>query len=134
MVQHSLRTLTKQDHPQALDLLGYPDRPKVSVSELKLPAVVRVGETLNCAFNLTSSQDQKLLVALRVLFLKANGTLAPKVFTVSKAEFARGSVTALRKSVSFRPMTTRVMYPGTHRLEIVVNGQLQAGAGFELRD
>jgi len=132
MVRHSLRTLTKKDHVGALTLLGYPAAPEVGVAALSLPERVRVGETLNLSFDLKSMADQKLLVTLRLFFLKNNGRLAPKVFTISKAEFAAGSVNRLSKSVSFRPMTTRVLYPGTHRLEVVVNGQLQCSREFEL--
>lgn len=132
MVRHSLRTLTKKDHLPALSLLGYPTRPKVQISNLKIPGRIQAGDTLNCEFDLRAQVPQKLLVTLRVFFLKANGKQAPKVFTVTKADFQRDQCSTLSKKLSFRPMTTRVMYPGAHRIEVVVNGQTQIGQDFQL--
>ncbi len=132
MVRHSLRTLTKQDHIPALSLLGYPARPNVRIGNLKIPRRIQAGDTLNCEFDLEAKTAQKLLVTLRVFFLKANGKQAPKVFTVAKADFQRGQLSTLSKKLSFRPMTTRVMYPGPHRIEVVVNGQTQIGQDFQL--
>jgi 3-methyladenine DNA glycosylase AlkC len=132
MVRHSLRTLTKRDHAPALSLLGYSTEPKVQLSNLQVPSKIKVGDTLNCRFDLHSLVAQKLLVTLRVFFLKANGKQAPKVFTVTKAEFDSGQRSTLGKKLSFRPMTTRVMYPGAHRIEVVVNGQTQTGQDFQL--
>lgn len=134
MIRHALRTLTKRDHPAALELLGYPALPKITVDNLKLPETVRVGEAVDCRFDLTSHAKQKLLVVLRVYFLKANGKLAPKIFTVKKSDFARDERAMLRKKLSFRPMTTRVIYPGRHRIEVFVNGNFQTGADFQLRE
>lgn len=132
MVRHSLRTLTKKDHIPALSLLGYPARPQVQISNLKIPKSIQVGDTLNCEFDLSAQAPQKLLVTLRVFYLKANGKQAPKVFTVTKADFQRDQRSTLNKKLSFRPMTTRVMYPGAHRIEVVVNGQTQTGQDFQL--
>ena len=104
----------------------------MQLERLSVPARIAVGETLSCELELRSAAAQNLLVALRVHFRKANGTLAPKVFTVRKAPFARGERAQLRKAIAFRPMTTRVLYPGAHHLELVVNGRTLAEAPFEL--
>ncbi len=132
IVRHALRTLTKDNHLQALNLLGYPARPRVALEDLQVPERLAVGESLTCRFKLRSETRQKLLVTLRVHFLKANGKQAPKVFTVSKAELDEGEVVSLKKTVVFRPMTTRVLYPGSHRLEVVVNGKMLGEGSFEL--
>jgi hypothetical protein len=36
------------------------------------------------------------------------------------------------KSHAFRPMTTRVHYPGRHALQLQVNGVLSERAGFDV--
>ncbi len=132
ITRHALRTLAKRDEPQALELLGYPTTPDVRISKLRVPKRVAVGETLVYGFELTSNAQQNLLVTARIHFRKANGSLAPKVFTVKKAAFAPGETVTLEKKQPFRPMTTRVMYPGAHEIEIVVNGRSLAKAAFEL--
>jgi len=38
----------------------------------------------------------------------------------------------VQKSHTIKPITTRRYYPGAHRLEIQVNGQIVGGGGFEL--
>lgn len=38
----------------------------------------------------------------------------------------------LAKQISFRPMTTRVLYPGVQKAEVVINGQVFADVEFGL--
>jgi hypothetical protein len=39
----------------------------------------------------------------------------------------------LDKRHSLRPVTTRTLYPGTHRIELRINGKKVADAAFELQ-
>ena len=73
-----------------------------------------------------------MLVALHIYFLKANGKLAPKVFKVKDASVNDGERLTVLKRQPFKPITTRTLYPGVHRAELVVNGTVLAGADFEL--
>ena len=132
MTRHALRTLTRQDHPAALSMLGFPLQPEVSGLAVDMPGRVRVGDDVRCGVTFESGAAQKLLVALRVHFLKANGSWSPKVFTVSKADFGEREAVSLGKKLSFRPMTTRTLYPGAHRIEVMVNGRVEATQDFEL--
>jgi len=132
MVRHALRTLTRQHDPAAMALLGYPDKPAVDLETLDVPGAVAVGETLTCRIQLRSKRAQKLQVTLNVHFLKADGRQRPKVFTICKATFGAGEQLTLAKKIAFRPMTTRVLYPGGHRLELVVNGRTLGERAFEL--
>ena len=132
MVRHALRTLTKRDHMPALEMLGFARKPAVELSGLKSTRRVKVGESFECSFRLRSDKRQKLLITMRLHFLKANGTLAPKVFSLKKIEADEGEVVELTKRQPFRPLTTRVLYPGRHLAEIVVNGQVVAASEFEL--
>jgi hypothetical protein len=134
MVRHSLRTLIKRDDPSALALLGYPRQPRIRISNLQIADQVTVGDQLHCGVNIESAATQKLLVTLRVFFLKANGRHSSKVFTMAKADTTKGQILKLGKKISFRPMTTRTIYPGTHRVEVVVNGTTRHTHEFELVD
>jgi hypothetical protein len=67
-----------------------------------------------------------------VHYLKANGTLAPKVFKLAVADLEPGQTRRFRKAHAFRQMTTRVHYPGRHELQVQVNGVLSASTGFDV--
>lgn len=135
ITRHALRTLVKAGDPAALALLGY-GRPAVTVAALAVtPAVLPLGETLTISFSLQSEADepQPLVVDYVVHFVKANGRTAPKVFKLRPLTLpARGRET-ISKRHTIKPITTRRYYPGGHRVEIQVNGQVMAGAGFDLR-
>jgi hypothetical protein len=64
--------------------------------------------------------------------VRANGSTSPKVFKGWKLTLGPGEQRTLGKRHSLRPVTTRVLYPGPHRIELQVNGQTLAQADFEL--
>jgi 3-methyladenine DNA glycosylase AlkC len=133
VIRHALRTLVKKDHAGALELLGYPLQPAFRLSAIEVPAVARVGESIAYGCELHSDATQVLRVALRVYYQKANGTLAPRVFAVKDLQAAKGQTIAINKSISFKPITTRSLYPGKHQVELVVNGVARGRKDFVLQ-
>lgn len=135
IIGHASRTLIKRGHPEALALLGYPAGPALQVQNLKLekPAV-RLGEHLRFSFDVRSEADQpqNLMIDYVVYFMKANGKLAPKVFKLAKKKLKAGETLSFTKKHSFKPISTRVYYPGQHRLGIQINGQVLVEADFRL--
>jgi len=69
---------------------------------------------------------------LNIHFLKANGKHSAKRFLIRDGEFAEGEKLTIEKRQAFRPMTTRVLYPGTHYAELIVNGVTRGRCRFEL--
>ncbi len=134
MTRHALRTLLKRAYPPALEALGYAVPANVTVENVSASPTVDVGESFEWSCELVSAKKQRLLVALHIHFLKANGRLAPKVFNVRDAQLAKGQRLQIAKRQPFKPITTRVLYPGRHRAELVVNGAVVAEADFELID
>lgn len=132
MTRHALRTLVKRDSMAALELLGYPTEPKVRITDIRVTARVKVGEALEWQCSLRSLATQRLRVALRVHFLKANGRHNHKVFNVAELRLDDGDRVKLRKRLPLRPATTRTLYPGTHAAELVINGVTTARRSFEL--
>ena len=132
MIRHATRTLMKQGHPEALTLLGFEINPKIKIDDLVITERVLVGEVFNWQCKLISQTKQKLKITLRIHFLKANGSYTPKVFTVKDAECIAGQCITINKRHSFRPITTRALYPGRHYAELVVNGISFAKRAFEL--
>ena len=132
MTRHALRTLLKQSHPATLELLGYPTTPRFRVSAVSTTEDVMVGDAFVWRCTLTSLAAQKLKIALRIHFLKANGRHSTMVFTVKDAQLAKGERLHIDKRQAFKPITTRVLYPGTHFAELVVNGIASEKRKFEL--
>jgi 3-methyladenine DNA glycosylase AlkC len=131
MTRHALRTLVKADNKQALELLGYPSEPNFSLSDVSASESVAIGGALRWRGTLKSKARQKLKVSLRVHFLKASGGHSVKVFAVKELDAAEESF-LIEKKISFKPITTRTLYLGTHHVELVVNGKSRGRRSFEL--
>jgi hypothetical protein len=54
--------------------------------------------------------------------VKANGTTAPKVFKLSSITLSAKGTATLRTSLAFRQMSTRKHYPGSHAVDLLING------------
>lgn len=123
---HALRTLVKAGQPEALELLGYPKNPEIEVCNLSLePETVPMGEKVMLSFDIesTSDQPQNLMIDYVVYSLKANGTLTPKVWKLTKKTLLPGEVLHVTKVHSFAPVTTRKYYPGEHAIQPQINGR-----------
>lgn len=132
MTRHGLRTLLKQGHGASLEFLGYPARPDFSLSSVSLPSAIQVGGRLQWRGRITSKVKQNLKIGLSVYFLKADGSHSQKLFTVADRAAAKGEKIDIDKAIVFRPMSTRTLYPGTHHVELVVNGVRRCKKSFEL--
>ncbi len=134
LVRHALRTLVKNGSPRVWLLLGYTSNPEVEVllQLSKTQVAIWGSQEISVKMKSTCSTNQKLVVDFIVHHRKASGLLRPKVFKLRDIELpAKGSVTFIKK-VPFRLITTRRYYPGRHRIEIVVCGEVVAGEDFEL--
>ncbi len=133
LVAHGLRTLVKQGHPKALEVLGFEAGTKVVVDRLTVaPDPAAIGGRVRIEVDLRNpdSSPRAVLVDLRVHFVKANGALRPKVFKGATLELEPGATGRVRKTVSLAQHTTRTHYPGRHHVEALVNGALMGRAEF----
>ncbi len=133
VVRHAMRTLVGKDESRAMELLGYPSDPMFRVSGIEASTDVEVGADFEWRATLRSQAAQNLKVALRIHFLKANGSHSTKNFAIHDGPLARGEELEIRKRQSFAPRTTRPLYPGTHYAEVVVNGKTRGRRAFELK-
>jgi 3-methyladenine DNA glycosylase AlkC len=134
LVEHALRSAIKRAHPGALRLLGYGQKPSVSLDEVSFePARVRIGERVRMRFRLrsTSRRRQDLLVDLAVHFVKARGATA-KVFKIARVTLPPRARAELSTSVSLAVHTTRVPRPGRHLVDIIVNGVTMRAGSFDV--
>src|SRR5690606_32382290 len=124
----------KQGDREALEILGFQNEVAVEVRPLPFePAQVpRDGSVrLGLALSSTSHLPQELAVDLRVYFVKAGGKVSPKVFKLKEITLEPGQCRELGLKVSLAPMTTRVHYPGCHRVEALVNGHVFELGAFQ---
>jgi 3-methyladenine DNA glycosylase AlkC len=135
LLRHASRTLIKRGHAPTLQCWGQ-GRPLRGSATLKLaPRRARVGDTLELTLTLVSSASraQPLLIDYALHRVLANGDTAPKVFKGWQVTLAGHDSQQLTKRHSLREVTTRRVYPGQHRIEILINGRSAALAEFDLR-
>lgn len=134
LVRHACRTLIKQGHKATMEAFGYGE-PLVSLRTLILDVdKIRVGEavTINAQLRSESEHTQELVVDYLVYHQRANGTTSPKVFKWKTVTLPPRDTIGLEKKHAMRPVTTRTYYPGTHAIEIQVNGQSLGRCEFDL--
>lgn len=134
IISHALRGLVKAGNARALALLGY-GKPHVEIHDFEVsPEDIRLGEKLHIFFRLRSrsASSQNLMIDYIVHHVKANGSTSPKVFKLAKKTLAAHEEVVIEKKHHFKPVTTRVYYPGTHTIELQINGQIVAVRDFEL--
>ncbi len=135
LLKHATRTLVKQGDARVLKAwgLGKPLRGNATLSIT--PKCVAVGDNVELAVTLasTASRAQKLVIDYAVHHVKANGSTSGKVFKGWVLELTANEERSLRKSHSMRLITTRVYHAGHHAVDLRINGQTVASAGFDLR-
>ena len=133
LVKHACRGLLKAGDPRALELFGFASPEALSLKKFKLSTKqINFGDTLEFGFELHSEQPLGTLrLDYGVDFVKANGSLSRKVFKISELESASNKH-VVTKQHKFVPISTRVHYPGTHQLAMIVNGVELASKKFEL--
>ena len=135
LVKHALRSLIKAGDSDALALLGYGAQAEVALHNLVVePAVVTMGGSITFAFDLesTAAAPQDLMIDYVLHLAGANGKPRTKVFKLAQRPLLPGEQIDVRKSYSFKPITTRRYYPGAHAIEIQINGAICGRAEFEV--
>lgn len=134
VVRHGLRTLIKKADPAALALMGFSDA-TVRVSPIALAVeTVTLPGSLDFSFTVTNEGDAatRLAIDYVVSYVKSSGSLAEKVFKLSAKDLQPGETVGLRKRHAIHQMTTRVHYPGTHLIELQINGRRYSRRAFEV--
>ncbi len=136
LLTHALRSLVKKGDRGALRVLGAGARPRVLLGAARIvPRAARLGDAVRFSFCLssTASRSQELIVDYAVHFVKANGTVRPKVFKLRRIRLAAKASASFQAQVSLADLTTRRHYPGRHRIEILVSGVAYPLGEFDVR-
>lgn len=135
VTSHALRTLVKQGHTGALSFLGFAPEVQIDLVAFDLhTSEVRIGDALSFACTLQAKTDARVVVDYVIWFQNKVGQMtAKKVYKLKQATLIKGEILRIEKRHPFRAnMTTRVLYPGEHRVCLQVNGTVLGDTGFVL--
>lgn len=135
ITKHSLRTLVKRGHSQALQHLGFVSTPKIVVTGFHIESPqIQPGDSIDFSLTVKALREEDLLIDYVIDFVKANGTLSPKVHKLKQIRLKKGETAIIKKRHVLRAnATTYTLYPGTHHLSLQVNGNRVGRLPFELR-
>lgn len=131
MKKHALRTLIKQGNQYALEYLGFKPNPKLDVKLDIITNNVKIGNKLEFNLEIKPLEKTKLLIDYLIYFVKANGKQSSKVFKIKVLESLDEKI-IISKKHSFKPMTTRKLYLGIHKVAIQINGKIYCEKEFKL--
>jgi 3-methyladenine DNA glycosylase AlkC len=136
IIKHACRNFIKQRDPRFLPLFNLPSVSHITVMDWHNTPEVAVGDALDYGFSLQSPADSKLgllRIEIQVDYFRPARPALMKVFKLSESNY---SVTqkSFSKSISFKPLTTRRYYAGTHQIRLILNGEVVHRASFEVRE
>ena len=136
MTRHALRTLVKQGHAGALEMLGFRADAAVTISEFSLTNdVVKIGEALELSVTLGADQKTPVLVDYILCFHRPSGRPGRKVFKLKQCVVpASGSLKMSKRHVLKGNATTFKLHPGPHAVTLQVNGREVAERKFQVVD
>jgi 3-methyladenine DNA glycosylase AlkC len=124
--KHAARGLLKAGDETALSLFGYkPDGLAVTVESLSVrPRALLIGDAVQCRATLRAAGNEpgKVRVDFALTSPTKTGKSARKVFRWAEKTLAPGESWAVEKAYAFQHRSIRVVYPGRHTFEILVNG------------
>lgn len=133
-IKHACRSLLKEGNEHALKLFGF-DSNNIELSDFKIETpAVNIGDQLSFTFSLLNNNDEDKMVRLEygLYYMKKNGSLSRKVFKISERAVEANKKYSIQRKQSFKLITTRKFYIGTHQLSIIINGREKALKAFEL--
>jgi hypothetical protein len=135
LLRHASRSLIKQGDARVLAAWGLGARLRGEARLAIKPRRIKLGGSIVLEVELQSSlkKAQALVLDYAIHHVKANGSSAPKVFKGWTLTLGGHEQRTLRKTHAIKPITTRRYFSGTHRVELLVNGQVVAEASFALK-
>lgn len=143
LVEHALRHVLKKgkaEHKRAaFDALGFasPKRAGLTASAKLSANTLAIGETLEVSLSVRRASKGTPPVRVRLDFeviypAKSGGTRAA-VFRGLEAELGPNDTAETTTKRAMKPASTRPLYPGTHRVNLLLNGErIDTELSFEL--
>jgi len=122
ILKHGCRTLLKNGDAEILEIFGFKKNNNISIDNFIFNPKVKMGENLEFSFMLKSKKILgKLRIEYSIAFLRQNNKYSKKIFKISEGIYNKKSKN-ISKYYSFKPISTRKYYEGTHKLNIIING------------
>ncbi|MEM9636959.1 MAG: hypothetical protein AAGA94_04885 [Pseudomonadota bacterium] len=135
MTSHALRGLVKAGNARAMVMLGYDPDAAVELTALSLPKTARIGDAVAVEFTLTAPEKTPVLVDYVFSRPRADGKMSEKVHKVKQAVLRAGTPMSFAKTHRLKgDATTYRLFPGTHRIDVQVNGRILGGADLEVTE
>ncbi|HYF30266.1 MAG TPA: hypothetical protein VD993_04015 [Chitinophagaceae bacterium] len=134
IVRHGLRTLIKNGNPKAMDLLGVSRKAAIRALNFRIPAKVKMNNTLEFSFTIQAQEDAHIIADYILYFPNKSGKVnSKKVFKLKNLSLSKGeSIVLTKRHVLREHMTTRKLFRGRHEIEIQINGKSFGKKQFQL--
>lgn len=122
VLKHGSRTLLKSGDKEILKLFGF-DNTDNTVDNFHCDDKVKIGEKLNFSFDIKSTHILGSLRIEYIIYFKLkNSKYGKKIYMISQKSHNTNKI-HIKQNHHFKPISTRVYHKGTHKIEIVVNGE-----------
>jgi 3-methyladenine DNA glycosylase AlkC len=133
IIKHACRSLLKKGNQRALSLFGYKDDNEIEVKDFVIEKEqISIGDSLPFSFTITSKKEMPVRVEYAIDYVKSKGHRTKKVFMISTINMKTNETRTITKQQSFKELTTRKHYSGTHTISIIINGIIKATLDFEV--
>jgi len=133
LLKHAARTLLKKGDIKTLEVFGYKKIDELSVNNFIIDSKVCIGAYLNFSFNLENKTKLGLLrLEYEVDFQMSNAKRSKKVYMISQSD-VKSNTKQVNKRHSFKIVSTRRYYLGTHYITLIVNGNRVKTKDFILK-
>ena len=135
VIKHGCRTLLKQGHPDIFKFYDLKSSDHLLLQNFKLENHnVKEGSEIQFSFTIQNNDTftHELRLEYAMYYKRQSATLSKKVFKISEKILQPNESLSVVKKQSFKPITTRKYYLGTHRIGIIINGIEKGILEFEL--
>ncbi len=133
IIKHGMRGLLKKGNVEALKLFGFGGAEGIEISDLKFDKdKIKVGEKITFSFKMKTDKEQKIRLEYIIDFITSSGKNSKKIFKITENIYEKGKTFEFKKTHSFKDLTVRKHFKGSHTLSIIINGEKLADKKFEI--
>lgn len=132
IIRHGCRTLLRSGEPEVMALFGYEEAAELIDAMIVTDRQrVTIGESVTMSYSFNVKRQAKLRIEYAIDFVKKRG-ISQKKFLLSDRIFTAGESVTKERVHNWKDLTTRVHYPGIHRIVLLANGKAVAHTDLEL--